>query len=361
MDRKIWKIAKLTFLSFSVLILVLVGSGLACRAYRHHELAKTTAIDPVKGIDEAFFTAIGGIEQWIGIRGQNRDNPVLLLLHGGPGIAMSPLPRNFLFSWTKDFTIVFWDQRGAGKTFGRSGPVSADVTKARMAQDGLEVAEFIRARLRKPKIALVAVSWGTALGVRMALARPDLFFAYVGSGQTVNQGKYRRVAYTQLLTQARARNDCQAIEELETNGPPPYESISKAMVHTRWANRYEPGLPSTRRLISTMLFDSHASLKDLRDYISGLSSSQNHFRDAVEKEDIPSLGTTFAVPFFVFQGAVDNVTPTVPVREYIDSVTAPRKELVLLPDAGHNAIATRSDAFLKLLLEHVRPRASQKP
>ena len=108
---------------------------------------------------------------------QNRDNPVLLLLHGGPGIALSPMPRDFLFSWTRDFTIVLWDQRGAGKTFGRSGPVAAEVTKDRMAQDGIEVAEFIRTRLGKSKIAIVAVSWGTAIGVRMALARPDLFFA----------------------------------------------------------------------------------------------------------------------------------------------------------------------------------------
>jgi proline iminopeptidase len=88
-----------------------------------------------------------------------------------------------------------------------------------------------------------------------------------------------------------------------------------------------------------------------------VASSQDHFRDAVEKEDIPSLGTTFAIPFFVFQGALDNVTPIAPVREYVDRITAPRKELVLIPNAGHNAIATRSDEFLRLLLERVLPDA----
>ncbi len=194
MRSRIWKIAKLTTVSLLVLILILLGGGIGYRAYRHHELAKATVIDPVQGVDDVLFTKIGDIDQWIAIRGQNRDNPVLLLLHGGPGIAVSPLPRDFLFSWTKDFTIVLWDQRGAGKTFGRSGPVAADVTKDRMAQDGIEVAEFIRTRLGKPKIGIVAVSWGTSIGVRMAKARPDLFFVYVGSGQSVNQGKYRGVA-----------------------------------------------------------------------------------------------------------------------------------------------------------------------
>jgi pimeloyl-ACP methyl ester carboxylesterase len=359
MRRKVWKIGKLAFLSFSVLILLLIAGVLAYRTYRHSEISKTTAIDPIKGIDDALFAKIGGIDQWIAIRGQDRDNPVLLLLHGGPGIALSPLPRDFLFSWTKDFTVVLWDQRGAGKTFGKSGPVGADVTKDRMAQDGIEVAEFIRTRLRKPTVVILGVSWGTAIGVRMAKARPDLFSVYVGSGQSVNQGKYRRVAYTQLLAEARTRGDRQAITELEANGPPPYESVSKATVHTKWANRYEPGQPSTGSLIATVLFDSNASLKDLRDYMRGLTSSQDHFRDAVEQEDIPSLGTTFAIPFFVFQGAVDNVTPVAPVREYVDRVTAPQKELVLIPNAGHNAIATKSDEFLKLLLDRVLPLALQ--
>jgi pimeloyl-ACP methyl ester carboxylesterase len=352
---KVWKGAKLTLLGFLVLVFVLAGWGLAYRAYRHYELARTTRIDPAHGIDETLFTKIGGIDQWIAIRGQNRDNPVLLILHGGPGIAMSPLPRNFLFSWTRDFTIVLWDQRGAGKTFGRSGPVAADVTKDRMAEDGIEVTEFVRKRLRKAKIAIVAVSWGTSIGVRMVKARPDLYFVYVGSGQSVNQGKYRRLAYTQLLAEAQARNDRQAIAELTANGPPPYDSVSKATVHTKWANRYESGQPSTWSLISTVLFDSDVGPKDLRDYVTGLTNSQDHFRDAVEHEDLPSLGTTFPIPFFVFQGAVDKVTPVAPVREYVNGITAPQKELVLIPNAGHNAIATKSDEFLKLLLEKVRP------
>ena len=151
------------------------------------------------------------------------------------------------------------------------------------------------------------------------------------------------------------------IVELEANGPPPYDSVSKAMVHTKWANRYEPGQLSNVDLISVVLFDSDASLKDLRDYMNGITTSQDHFRDAVEREDIRSLGTTFAIPFFVFQGAIDNVTPVAPVREYVDSITAPRKDLVLIPNAGHNAIATRSDEFLKLLIQRVRPLALESP
>jgi len=358
---KIWKIAKRALLSASVLIVVLLGGGLAYRTYRHYQLAKATLVDPVKGIDEAFFTKIGGIDQWITIRGQSRENPVILILHGGPGIALSVMPRDFLWSWSKPFTLVMWDQRGAGKTFGRSGPVSANVTIDQMVRDGIEVAEFIRGHVHKKKIVLVGVSWGSDLGVLMVKSRPDLFYAYVGTGQSVNQGKFRAVAYAQLLNEARIRKDQNAIKDLEANGPPPYDSVAKATVHTKWANAYEPGQPSIANLLSIVLFNSDAGIVDLRNYIRGLTSSQDHFRDAVEREDLPSLGTDFAVPFFVFQGDRDNVTPAKPVKEYFDSITAPHKELVLIHSAGHNAIATKSEEFLSLLVQQVRPLALEPP
>jgi pimeloyl-ACP methyl ester carboxylesterase len=114
-------------------------------------------------------------------------------------------------------------------------------------------------------------------------------------------------------------------------------------------------------LLSTVLFDSDAGIVDLRNYMRGLTSSQDHFRAAVETEDLPSIGTDFAIPFFVFQGASDNVTPLAPVKEYFDSITAPHKEMALIQNAGHNALATRSDEFLSLLVQRVRPLTAKAP
>jgi pimeloyl-ACP methyl ester carboxylesterase len=357
MKRTIWKVAKFTGLGVLALVVIAIATGVTYRAYRHSRIANATVIDPVTGIDEEMFASIGGIEQWISIRGRNRDNPVLLIVHGGPGFAMSFMPRDYFFSWTKDFTVVRWDQRGAGRTYGKSGPLVDGVTIERMVQDGIEVAEVVRTKMRKPKIVLVGLSWGSILGVKMAHARPDLFHAYVGSGQSVNQYRYKRIAYEQVLAEARRRNNRQAIGELEAAGPPPYDSGSKEGVHTKWATRFEPGQMSMAQGISLVLFDSPAGPLDLRDYIRGLLSSDDFFRDQQRSVDLPSIGTDFAIPFFVFQGADDNVTPVRPVREYIDRITAPRKELVLIPNAGHNAMATRSDEFLRLLVEHVRPLA----
>jgi len=355
MGRTIWGAVRRTLAAALTLIVVAIVGGLGYRAYRQHAIAAVTRIDPVQGVDEELFVRIGGAEQWISIRGRNRDNPVLLLLHGGPGMAASFLPRDFFFSWTRDFTVVRWDQRGAGRSYGRSGPLAAGITIDRMAQDGIEVAELLRAKLHKPKIVLVGLSWGSMLGAKIAHARPDLFYAYVGTGQAVNQGKFKKIAYEQLLVEATRRHNEQAIRELKAIGPPPWDEGRKEGVHTKWATSFEPGQPSFREGVSMVLFESPDGPIDFVNFARGLLSSDEYFRDEVKALDVPSFGTDFAIPFFVFQGADDNVTPVAPVRDYVASIHAPHKELVLIPNAGHSVMATRPDAFLELLLDRVKP------
>ena len=156
--------------------------------------ARDYAVTTPNGIDEANYVKIGGLEQWITIRGEDRKNPVLLFLHGGPGDATNPWGYAGFRNWLKYFTVVQWDQRGAGRTFGRNGAAAAStITIERMVQDGVELAELLSKRLQKDKIVLVGHSWGSILGVFMAKARPELFYAFVGTGQVADPtAKLRR-------------------------------------------------------------------------------------------------------------------------------------------------------------------------
>jgi pimeloyl-ACP methyl ester carboxylesterase len=361
--RKLLKIALRILLIVSGLVVVLACSGLAYRGYRQHQGDKALAIGTAKAIDEGTFVPIGGIEQWITIRGRDRDNPVLLILHGGPGGATSTLALSTL-DWEASFTIVQWDQRGSGKTFGRSGRVGGDVTIERMAQDGLEVAEYVRQHLHKRRIVLLGVSWGTILGIHMAKLRPDLFYAYVGTGQVVNQRDNNAVAYTQLLAEARRRHDDRALHELEAIGPPPWDKMSKLGVRSRWAQAYEAGVPSAPRVLALELLAPRTTLFDFRDWVNGFLTSQEHFlHDDMSgpfmNVDLPALGADFVVPVFVFQGAEDNITPASLAGKYVESIRAPQKQFVLIPGAGHLAMTTKSEEFLKLLVERVRPLAAE--
>ena len=166
--------------------------------------AEQYAIRSANGIDEARFVPIGGIEQWVTIRGQDRANPVLLFLHGGPGDVTSCWALTLFAPWEEHFTVVQWDERGAGRTLKKSGPgVASTLTVDRMAQDGIELADYLRKHLGKEKVILVAHSFGSIIALKMVQTSPDLFYAYVGTGEIADETKNYAAAYDALLKKAR--------------------------------------------------------------------------------------------------------------------------------------------------------------
>ncbi len=339
---------------------LLAAGGLSWRAFRQHQISEAMAIHSANGIDERRYVRIGGVEQWITIRGQDRDNPAVLVLHGGPGAPVSPLPGHFL-QWERYFTVIQWDQRGAGKTYSASGKAAPNIDL--MVQDGLEVSEYVRNRLHRNKIVLVGHSWGSVLGVRMIRARPELFSAWVGTGQIVNMQRNEIVAYSDVLAKARARGDSNGADALEKSGAPPYRQIRQMGIERRWAMQYEPGLnygpAGPRDLLAELLTAPDYSLEDTVNYFKGVIGGDDFFGETLDgpmiRVDLPALGTDFSIPFFVVEGAEDDVTPASLAKAYFDQITAPSKAFLLIPEAGHMALLTKSDVFLKFLLTNVRP------
>jgi len=319
--------------------------------------AKEYAIDTAKGIDEASYASIGGIEQWVTIRGEDRNNPVLLFLHGGPGEATNLWAMPYFFPWEQRFTVVQWDQRGAGRTFGKSGPsVEPTLTLERMTQDGIELTEYLCKHLGKRKVILVAHSFGTLLGLRMVQQRPDLFLAYVGTGEVADETQNYVVAYKALLTKAQATGNDQALSELKSVGPPPYDSFKGYSVQRRWSNRFEGAnkfLPGT---IGLALQAPGYSVRDLDDLLAGELFSGNILFPKTRSMTMKDLGLKFAVPIFFFEGTEDFTTPTDLARQYLQAIQAPQKEFVPIP-GGHFAVFMNSDEFLKQLVAHIAPLA----
>lgn len=308
---------------------------------------------------------IRGIDQWISIRGEDVRAPVLIIVHGGPGAAWSGF-TNLNRSWENDFIVVRWDQRGAGRTFGRSGPVGADVTIDQMAQDGVEVAEFVKRRLHKNRIILMGVSWGSVLGIRMAKARPDLFYAYVGTGQVVSWNEGEAIDYARVLAKARAANDQEAITALEKIGPPPYTDQRSLGIRTNWAAHFEPGALTNPQLLKMPFTAPGYSAADAQNWLDGLGSSQDHFfgermDGPFAKEDLSRLGRHFKIPIFIFQGTEDDIAPASLAEAYARSLSAPRVEYVPIEGAGHFAFMTKSALFLNLLKQRVLSIANPAP
>lgn len=339
---------------------ILLGLALAAALlWRAEAQARNTAaarITAANGIAEAGYVEIGGLAQWVTIRGRDRANPILLVLDGGPGYATSPFAPSPL---ERDFTVVRWDQPGAGRTFARAGRrVDPRLTEDDFARFGIEVAEHARRRLGQPKVGLLATSWGTLIGLRMVRARPDLFYAYVGAGQVVDGRRAEDLAYRRVLAKAAARNDRDALRKLRRIGPPPFASQDELSVQRLIAMGYEAGAPDSWSIARAVLTAPGYSLADARNWIDGFLTSTRTFYEMRRGRDAPALGFAFDVPIFIFQGDQDDFTPHALAAEYFDRVRAPRKAFVSVAGAGHFAIASHAPQLRRLLLDEVRPLAA---
>jgi pimeloyl-ACP methyl ester carboxylesterase len=366
MARTLWRVIKVLLLSLLGLILVFIVGALSYRAIRQHQNATALAIHTTNGVDESMFVPIGGINQWITIRGQNRDNPVVLFLHGGPGTPTNLLDFAFAKAWTPSFTLVQWDQRGAGKTFANGGTTAAGMTIDRMTQDGIELALYLRRHLQKDKIIIVGHSWGTVLGVHMAKARPDLFSVYVGAGQVVDVPQNESVNYDRLLDKATAQGDTKAMEALKASGPPPHKTMSALRTEQIWATTYEQADSYLAQEQTSSLYAPMYSLKDLYHAIQSIRFTLDTFigptmSGSLMSVNLNALGPDFAIPVFVFEGPDDYITSPELAKAYVDTLNAPQKEFVMLPAGGHFAVFTHPEAFVAQVISRVRPLALPPP
>lgn len=306
---------------------------------------------------------IGGIQQWITIEGQDCANPVVLIVHGGPGNPNTPFARTLFGPWTKDFTVVQWDQRGSGKTYAANQPGENDtLSMGLLAGDGVEVARYITRRLGKRKVILMGGSWGSALAVHMAQAQPDLFHAYVGTAQLVNYSDAVEASYALTLGLARSAADADSTGKLEALGPPPWSNPRSFGILRRITRKYEalktdPPPAAWRKPLAGYDTPAYEAAYEAGEDYSFLQFVGPAGDGMGPRIDLRTLGTTFEMPVFLLQGDEDLVTPPEISRAYFDSLTAPTKAFIRLPRTGHDPNPTMIDGQLQVLKSRVRDAA----
>ncbi|MFF1411411.1 alpha/beta fold hydrolase [Streptomyces sp. NPDC058289] len=332
------------------------------RGLRRAQAAKTLRIDSPRGIDEQGFVRIGGIDQWISVRGEDRTNPVLVEIHGGPGAANSIYTVRTR-SWERHFTIVRWDMRGAGKTFGRGGPAGqGEATFERLYEDALEVTRYARDLLRTERVILLANSYGSAFGLRLARNHPELYSAYVGTDQNIHTGGRDTSAHDALRERLRAAGKAKQLAQVEAMGADPHAwTPQQRATYAKLSAQSDPLTLATLKkvVLGSMWLSPLHSLRDLRDFFRGQSFSERITEGTAGLDDRAD-GTRFEIPFFLFQGEHDVLTPTASAKAFFDEVEAPVKRFALIEDCSHFASFTRPDRFLDLLQTHVRPAVASE-
>lgn len=342
------------------ILVVTISAGLLYRKVLQHRSARILTIDTVGQIAEERFVRVGGIEQWIQIRGEDRENPVLLILHGGPGWpnATFTVP---LRSWEKYFTLVQWDHRGAGKTLRRNGKAgSGDMTFARRVSDAIELINYLRDYLQKDKVVLLAESMGTLTGIPLVKRCPDLFSALVVTDLYVDMIQNEHLKYQMTLERLHALGNTKAIAALEKIGADPKRwDLHDWNVNMDWAFKTNLPTPNLARelLLPLVLSSPIYSLRDIVALFAGFQYSTVQMYEEIKAYSALQLGTQFEIPFFVFQGESDVITLVSLAKGYFDEIDAPVKKISLIKDAGHFAAFTNADQFLSELLSQVRPLA----
>src|SRR6478752_275921 len=68
-------------------------------------------------------------------------------------------------------------------------------------------------------------SWGTTLGVLAVQRQPQLFQAWIGTGQMASQLASDRIIYQQVLDYAAVIDDQALTDRMLDYGPPPYQDM----------------------------------------------------------------------------------------------------------------------------------------
>jgi pimeloyl-ACP methyl ester carboxylesterase len=322
------------------------------------------------------FVPIGGIEQWVqvgdglagagvgaaagtaraGAGGASR-RPVLLYLHGGPGGTSVPAAAAWR-PWDEYFTVVHWDQRGAGRTFGRNGaegcgPLTLDL----MVRDGLEVVEYLLGALQPAsgRVVLVGHSWGTALGVHMLKRRPELFSAYVGTAQLVNMRENEDYNYRWTLRRAELLGNTEALEAVRALGAPPFSEWKSLQTLREWSDRLAEG-DGDALLPRPTPMPAGFTAADMPPILAGAEFTRRQLLGELYTIDLPALGLEFEVPMFFFHGTCDHYTPVELAERYFARISAPHKEFVQFAGCHHFVVMNRPGDFLRELVARVLPR-----
>ncbi|WP_149193570.1 alpha/beta fold hydrolase [Luteimonas suaedae] len=315
------------------------------------------------GVQEMYRVSLGGIDQWISVRGADRDNPILLYLHGGPAAPMMPAAWTFQRPWEDYFTVVQWDQRAAGKTYRANDPdaVAPTILIDRYVADTIELIAHLRETYGKRKIFLLGHSWGTIVGMRTLVEKPEWLHAYVGLGQIIQSELGERMGYAYALAQATEDGNREAIAELEALAPYPGGDVRGGRIdrQRKWVIHY--GGHSAYRDNSDYYFASQRLSPDYSEAdrkAIGLGSALTLDRILGQWNDIDFREVRkVEAPVLMFMGRHDYSTPSRAAADWLERVEAPAKQAVWFEHSAHFAPLEEPGRTLMALVTQVRPLA----
>lgn len=348
-ERKNMKLKKVFFKSLKVFIVVILSAALLFFCVRAIGQQFNKSI-PENGINESMMINVNGTEEWISIYGRDKSNPVLLVLHGGPGASQSAYSYEYQKEWSDKYTVVSWDQRGCGLS--KDDNLSSDeITFNLLLSDSLEVVNYIREYLNVEKIMILGYSWGSMLGARLAYEYPQYFDAYIAAGQLVDTEKNELEFKREALKWAKDDDEGQALVDRLT---PEKLNIEYYSLKSKIMSRYKCSAHKGGygfNYFKALYVNPYYSIVDLHQYFN--NNDEELYLDFINSDDFNKYTILdqieYKIPIYFICGDKDYQTNVNIAKEYYDSIKAPAKQFYMIENCTHGLMETHPKEFAEIL------------
>jgi pimeloyl-ACP methyl ester carboxylesterase len=316
--------------------IISISSIFLIKEYNRH----TNRIVSKDGIEYEGYVIINGFKQWICARGENKANPIILFIHGGPGSPESGMGcKKYQGILEKSFVVVHWEQRGAGKSYDpkiENDPFVPDT----FVNDAICLSEFLRKEFKKEKIFLIGHSWGSIIGIEAISKRPDLYYSYIGTGQFVNAVEQERLSRLFVMDYLKKSGKLPEYYQLINLGDPPYKNTFEDIILERKYLLSSGGEIGPNYSISSLVIDAlFCPYYSFIDYYRAYKGTMYSLTKSLTKEywniALDKSRITFQIPVFFISGESDYNTPTPLVEKYYNTIIAPKKSFIIIDNCGH--------------------------
>ena len=314
---------------------------------------RTANIPKENSISELKVITLGGIQQWMTIRGENKRLPVLLFLHGGPGTSQMAFISDYQKELEAHFVVVNWDQRGSGLSYTKE-VTKESMTINQLLADTIELTNYLREKFQQDKIYVIGYSWGSILGLLAIHDRPELYHHYIGVSQVIGMGRVEKISYHLLLEKAKKHKHQKAVNELTNIGKPPWRNIKYDRTYRRYLEIFKRGISFDGKLMGNLvkkfLASSEYTLLDTIRFLKGQRFSTTCLKDEMRRLDLSEKILHVDVPFTLLMGRYDLITPPYVTKDWFDSVQAKVKKWVWFEHSAHSPLFEENQKFIELVL-----------
>ena len=357
--RKAWRIMWIFISALLAIIAIFLGVLLACSPGKTKLIVGENGRPIVGGISEKIFVNINGVNQGMIIQSRDETNPVLLFLHGGPGMPEYFLTERYPTGLENDFTVVWWDQRGAGLSYQAGIPIES-MTIEQVISDTLAVTNYLRSRFGKEKIYLMGHSGGSFFGIQAAARAPELYHAYIGMGQVTFQLKSETLAYDYMLKQFKENGNTRMVRKLEAAPPTLTGRLPLSYDQMRDDAMHSLGIGTTRDMKSVITgvflpswFSTEYTIGEKVNLWRGKVFSQRLLRSQVFATDLTKQVKALDIPVYFFSGIYDYTVNYSLSKNFLADLQAPLKGFYTFERSAHSPVFEEPEKVQEILREDI--------